>query len=73
MLFWAGRVQLKLRTHKIPLLAVTEGWMGLFPVLLEATLEVPLHDQPLHVPGEWNAEIPGLREAFHQLLTVAAL
>lgn len=53
--------------------------MGLFPALLETTLEdmsaVHLHDRPSHVPGEWKAEILGLREAFHlsQLLTVAAL
>lgn len=78
ILFWAGRVQLKLHIHKTALLAVTEEYMGLFPVLLETTLDVsvmPLHDQSLHIPGEQKAVTPGLRETFHlsQLLTVAAL
>jgi len=58
---------------------VIEEWTSLFPALLKITLEdmsaMPLHGRPLHAPGMWKAEIPGLSEAFHlsQLLIIAGL
>lgn len=66
-LFWAGREELKLHTHKTPFLAVTEewtGWKGLLETTLEAVSAVPLHARPLHAPGERKARDPGAEGRF---------